>query len=48
MERVLGMGGVFFKSRDPLALTAWYREHLGVPIEAGQTYGTFTSSAAAE
>ncbi len=48
MERVLGMGGVFFKSRDPQALAAWYREHLGVPIEAGQTYGTLTSSAAAE
>jgi predicted enzyme related to lactoylglutathione lyase len=48
MERVLGVGGVFFKARDPKALAAWYREHLGVPIEAGQTYGPFTSAAAGE
>jgi predicted enzyme related to lactoylglutathione lyase len=24
------MGGLFFRSRDPDALNAWYREHLGV------------------
>jgi predicted enzyme related to lactoylglutathione lyase len=27
---VLGMGGLFFRARDPGALAAWYREHLGV------------------
>ena len=27
---VLGMGGYFFRARDPKALKAWYREHLGV------------------
>lgn len=27
MERVLDIGGVFFKARDPQALAAWYREH---------------------
>lgn len=27
---VVGMGGYFFRSRDPEALQAWYREHLGV------------------
>jgi predicted enzyme related to lactoylglutathione lyase len=48
MECVLGIGGIFFKSRDPQALAAWYHEHLGVPIEAGQNYGTFTSSATKE
>jgi predicted enzyme related to lactoylglutathione lyase len=48
MERVLGIGGVFLKARDPVALAAWYREHLGVPVEAGQTYGTLQSSAAGE
>ena len=31
MERVLGIGGVFFRARDPDALHAWYRENLGVP-----------------
>ena len=27
---VLGVGGLFFRARDPDALGAWYREHLGV------------------
>ena len=46
MERVTGIGGIFLKARDPRALSAWYREHLGVPIEEGQTYGVFTAGAA--
>lgn len=48
MEKVLGIGGVFFKARDPKALAAWYREHLGVPVEAEQTYGSFSSIATGE
>ena len=36
-ERVAGIGGVFFRSRDPDALRAWYAEHLGITMEA---YGT--------
>lgn len=27
---VLGMGGLFFRSDDPEALAAWYKQHLGV------------------
>ena len=27
---VLGIGGLFFRAHDPEALTAWYREHLGI------------------
>lgn len=27
---VLGIGGLFFRARDPDALTAWYKDHLGV------------------
>ena len=27
---VLGVGGFFFRAQDPDALTAWYREHLGI------------------
>ena len=27
---VLGMGGYFFRSRDPSALKQWYKDHLGV------------------
>lgn len=30
MERVSGIGGVFFRSRDPEALTQWYARHLGI------------------
>jgi predicted enzyme related to lactoylglutathione lyase len=48
MEKVLGIGGIFFKTRDPKALAAWYREHLGFPVELGQTYGAFVSLAAGE
>ena len=48
MERVLGMGGIFFKARDPKALAAWYRDHLGIPVEASQTYGTLNSAGAGE
>ncbi len=32
MEKVLGIGDVFFRARDPKALAAWYRDHLGVDI----------------
>jgi len=34
-ERVTGIGGVFFKARDPKALGAWYREKLGVAMKGG-------------
>ena len=27
---VTGIGGVFFRARDPKALSAWYKEHLNV------------------
>ncbi|HEY7900934.1 MAG TPA: VOC family protein [Caulobacteraceae bacterium] len=30
---VTGVGGVFFKSKDPKALARWYRDMLGVKIE---------------
>ena len=34
MARVTGIGGVFFKARnDKEALSAWYREHLGVELD---------------
>ena len=35
MEKVTGIGGVFFKVRDVEKMSAWYREHLGIPIENG-------------
>lgn len=33
MASVRGVGGVFFKSKDPTALGRWYNQHLGIPIE---------------
>jgi predicted enzyme related to lactoylglutathione lyase len=33
MKRVTGIGGVFFKSKDPRALGEWYRTHLGLKVE---------------
>ncbi len=30
MEKVTGVGGVFFRSRDPAALARWYADRLGV------------------
>lgn len=36
MERVTGIGGVFFKAKDTKKLKAWYQEHMGIePDEQG-------------
>ena len=32
MKRVTGIGGIFFKAKDPKALGAWYRDHLGLDV----------------
>ena len=39
MQRVTGIGGVFFLSQNPVALGQWYQDHLGidlVPADYGQ------------
>lgn len=33
MARVLGVGGVFFKSKDPVALIGWYRDVIGLEVQ---------------
>jgi predicted enzyme related to lactoylglutathione lyase len=35
MEKVIGIGGVFFRARDPERMAKWYREHLGICSEDG-------------
>src|SRR6185369_3116007 len=35
MPRVTGIGGIFFKSKDPKVLRAWYKEHLGIDDTGG-------------
>jgi predicted enzyme related to lactoylglutathione lyase len=33
MAKAVGIGGIFFKARDPQALSAWYATHLGIPTQ---------------
>jgi predicted enzyme related to lactoylglutathione lyase len=33
MRRVTGIGGIFFTASDPVALRAWYKEHLGIDVQ---------------
>ncbi len=38
MERVKGIGGLFFRARDPVSLGQWYRDHLGIaPVPSDYT-----------
>jgi predicted enzyme related to lactoylglutathione lyase len=32
MKRVTGIGGIFFHAKDPVALRAWYKQHLGIDV----------------
>lgn len=33
MAKVIGLGGLFFKSADPVAMREWYGRVLGLPFE---------------
>jgi catechol 2,3-dioxygenase-like lactoylglutathione lyase family enzyme len=41
--RVIGIGGIFFKSADHERLRAWYAEELGISQEAGAAMFTWHS-----
>jgi predicted enzyme related to lactoylglutathione lyase len=43
MKRVTGVGGIFFRAKDPKALYEWYRKHLG--IESSPEAGAMFSDA---
>ncbi len=32
MEKVAGIGGLFFRAHDPKTLAGWYQQHLGVAV----------------
>ena len=32
MQRVTGIGGLFFRAKDPARLSQWYADHLGVDL----------------
>jgi predicted enzyme related to lactoylglutathione lyase len=36
-KRVVGLGGIFFKSKNPKEIKSWYSKHLGLETDA---YGT--------
>ncbi len=40
MAKALGVGGVFFKSKDPQALMKWYQGALGLPDDSSD-YASF-------
>ncbi|HEY7643136.1 MAG TPA: VOC family protein [Steroidobacteraceae bacterium] len=40
MERVTGIGGFFFRSKDPAALAHWYADNLGVTLTPHDYGGT--------
>ncbi len=33
MEKVTGIGGMFFRARDPKTLSCWYATHLGIDVD---------------
>jgi glyoxylase I family protein len=32
LEKVLGIGGLFFRAKDTAALSKWYADNLGIPL----------------
>jgi predicted enzyme related to lactoylglutathione lyase len=40
MKRVTGIGGIFFKAKNPKKLANWYKKHLGLPIDG--SYGGYS------
>ena len=40
MKRVIGVGGIFFKAKNPKALAEWYQKHLGIDF-GGKVYADF-------
>ena len=45
MKKVTGIGGVFFKCKDPQKMTEWYHKHLGLETNPyGATFEWYESS----
>src|SRR5262249_32907809 len=40
MERVTGIGGLFFRAHDPKALMGWYQHHLGILLTPSSSGGS--------
>ncbi len=42
MKKVTGIGGIFFKCKDPKKMTEWYHQHLGLTTNPyGATFEWF-------
>ena len=35
-KRVIGLGGIFFKAKDPQQMYEWYAKHLGIQGKPGE------------
>jgi predicted enzyme related to lactoylglutathione lyase len=42
MAKILGIGGVFFKAKDPQKLSKWYKQYMGLDIDASFNGSTFS------
>jgi predicted enzyme related to lactoylglutathione lyase len=40
-KRVTGIGGIFFKAKDPAKLGEWYNKHLDIELEKEFPYSVF-------
>ena len=49
MKKVTGIGGIFFKCKDPKAMIEWYQKHLGLTTNPyGATFEWYESSDSAQ
>jgi hypothetical protein len=45
MKKVTGIGGIFFKCKDPKKMTEWYQKHLGLNTNPyGATFEWYQSA----
>jgi predicted enzyme related to lactoylglutathione lyase len=45
MKRVIGIGGIFFKCKDPEKTREWYKTHLGFDMESFGSMFSYQQSA---
>ena len=45
MERVIGIGGVFFKAEDANKLRRWYQDNLGIDVDPSYGGAMFDETA---